>query len=45
MQEVTLEEALELYEQGVTWLINDGQCSLSKENAPACGNRTRSTNK
>lgn len=26
MQEVTLEEALELYEQGVAWLINDGEC-------------------
>lgn len=23
---VTLEEALLLFEQGVTWLINDGQC-------------------
>lgn len=31
MQEVTLEEALELYEQGVTWLINDGQCHQEGE--------------
>ena len=29
---VTLEEALELYEQqGITWLINDGRCYSVKE--------------
>lgn len=29
---VTLEEALELYEQqGITWLINDGWCYPVKE--------------
>nr|DAH96604.1 MAG TPA: hypothetical protein [Caudoviricetes sp.] len=32
MQEITLEEALELYEQqGITWLLNDGQCFPVKE--------------
>ena len=29
---VTLEEALELYEQqGITWLLNDGQCFPVKD--------------
>ena len=29
---VTLEEALEWYEQqGITWLLNDGQCFPVKE--------------
>ena len=29
---VTLDEALELYEQqGITWLLNDGQCFPVKE--------------
>lgn len=31
MQEITLEEVLELYEQGVTWLINDGICRQVEE--------------